>query len=125
MGPTEYLGGGEIIRTQCARVKENVHTICPAFDAHLPDGIRSMVHNEVASLTPVSSAWGPRSSHTYTEPGDIKLRSSVSSLRVTIGRMPVRTAWKMTLASEGDRMRMPVQVARCIVEDPGTNGRNW
>jgi hypothetical protein len=66
------------------------------------------------SLTPVKSAWGLRSSQTYTQPGEIIPRSSLANRRVTIGRMFNCTAWQIIRASAGDRIRRSVQVARCI-----------
>lgn len=42
-----------------------------------------------------------------------------------MGRISKRTAWKITRASAGERIRRPVHVARCIaygVEDNGAAG---
>jgi hypothetical protein len=90
------------------------HTICPSFNTNLLLDYHDVMLLMEECLTPVKSACGLRSSQTYTEPGEIILRSSLSNRRVTIGRRFKCTAWKMIRASEGDRILRPVQVARCI-----------
>lgn len=52
----------------------------------------------------------------------IRLRSSVSNRRVTMGRMVRKTAWKMIRASAGDLIRIPVMVARCIMDEGRIGG---
>jgi hypothetical protein len=63
---------------------------------------------------PVISVCGPRSSQAYTQPERSARRSSASSRRVTIWRVPRRMAVKIRWASFVDRMRTFVHVGCCI-----------
>jgi hypothetical protein len=93
--------------------------ICPSFDTELRTILTAVRYKyderERTGLTPIGSVFGPpRSSQTNIWPEDIARRSSVSSLRVIIGKSPSDTAWNMTCASAGERTRTPVQVGRCM-----------
>jgi hypothetical protein len=94
------------------------NTVSPAFNAELRE-TKTLEEDEttecfMGTRTPVASAFGPRSSHTNTQPEVIARLSSVSNRRETMGSISRDTAWKMTWASAGDLTRRPLHVGLCI-----------
>ena len=114
----ESVSRRRMSRKTCTDILDPTRTpsnrVCPSLNAELEYVVSTSTDLPHIRLTPVASAFDPRSSHTNTHPEEMDRRSSVSRRRETMGRRLSETAWKIACASAVERIRKTVIVGRCM-----------